>query len=151
MSYYLALFGPSVDLGQLGAIHPLEECKVSDVGRRAMSELVRVHRLVHPRFIVDETGDTAHELVSEAWSGEGGIAALGGTRFGELLQRAEAAGAAVAVWDASSEDPSSWSGPVARGYAAFRDHLMECESVWDIDGLLCVPDEDAAGSRNVRA
>lgn len=149
MSLYLALFGRRFDLTGLRAVSILPETEVSEFGLRTMLELASAYGLDDACFVVDETGDTAHELISEAWSDDCGQLGFDGTRFGRLLKRAEQSGTSLAAWDATWDESTSGAVRHFTSYGDLRAHLAQCKSEWEVDGLLCVPrraehvDEDA--------
>jgi hypothetical protein len=148
MSYYLAMFGREPDLAGLRDVRVLRGSAVPGIGHRTMFELARTHDAGEPHFVVDETGDTAHELLGEAWPLGHTGAMLDATRLGDLLSRAEASHAGVAVWDADWSEATDGPPEVFGDYTAFRAFFMRCASLGEIGGVICVPQDANLGSVN---
>ena len=68
MSYYLALFGPPVDLTGIQGVRAPADVDVPVNALQGMTELAVAYALPGARFVVDETGDTAHDLVASPGS-----------------------------------------------------------------------------------
>ena len=148
MSYYVATFGYEPDLQGIRNLGVLRGPDVPAVARRTMAELAETYRLGAGFFIVDESGDTAHHLLEEAWGVDDAHRKLGDTRLGELLTRAERWGAAIAAWDATWDERTSSRAVVFPDYSKFRTFIAQCKSVWDIAGVICIPHGKATSKRN---
>lgn len=139
MSYYLATFGPPPDLVGIRGLSVVRAGNMPVIAKPTLIELSRVYKVGHAHFVVDETGDTAHELLNEAWPLGTNGAVLDGTRLNELVIRAESNRAAIAIWDATWSPSTDGPPELLAEYDAFRKYLMRCSDLWDIGGAICVP------------
>ncbi len=123
MSDYLAWFGapPPPQANGTGWI---KQADAPGVARDQMECIAMRFGFGEGFFVVDETGDTAQELINEIWK-KPQLAAYAGSRIEKIVEQAMEAKATLATFEATWALKHDGPLPIVESYRAFGENLVQ--------------------------
>lgn len=123
MSDYLAWFGPH-PTESIDGIHWVPQADAPEDAQERMEFLAENYSLSDGYFVVDETWNTAHDLINEIWKAVC-VTTYVGSRIERVVKLAQESKAVVAAFDATWEP--EYDSPLAAfsSYNDFGENLVQ--------------------------
>lgn len=123
MSDYFAWFGP-LPTESIEGVSWVPQVHAPEDAQMQMGFLAENHDLGEGYFVVDETGNTAHDLINEIWK-EVCVTTHVGSRLERVVVPAQVVGAVVAAFDATWNPEYDSPLVTFTSYSEFGENLVQ--------------------------